>query len=156
ATLLGSAGLTLWAGLRLNKWTAQKVLLASCGLMALTGVGFSTITRYAPLLIVAFVGTLNPSGGDGSLFLPPQEAVMADLTTREERPHRFAVYNVMATFAVAAGALVSPLPDRVADAHGWDVATVERLSFLVYVVAAALAALVYRELRSHAHLDAPR
>jgi MFS family permease len=156
ATLLGSAGLTLWAGLRLNTWTAQKVLFASCGLMALTGVGFSTITQYAPLLIVAFVGTLNPSGGDVSLFLPTEQAAMADLTTHEERPHRFAVYNVMATLAAAAGALASPLPDRIAHAQDWNVATVERLSFLIYVVAAALAALVYRGLRTHAHLEAPR
>ena len=59
ATLLGSAVLTLWAGLRLNRWGAQKVLFASCGLMALTGVGFASVTRYWPLLVVAFLGTLE-------------------------------------------------------------------------------------------------
>ncbi|MDQ1448999.1 MAG: hypothetical protein QOC79_1970, partial [Actinomycetota bacterium] len=52
ATLLGSAGLTLWAGLRLNRWGSHRVLLASCALMALTGVGFATVTRFAPLLVV--------------------------------------------------------------------------------------------------------
>ena len=30
ATLLGSAAVTLWAGLRLNRWGAQRVLFASC------------------------------------------------------------------------------------------------------------------------------
>jgi MFS family permease len=156
ATLLGSAALTLWAGLRFNRWGAQRVLFASCALMALTGLGFATVTRFWPLIVVGFVGTLNPSGGDVSLFLPTEQAAMADLTDVRERPHRFAVYNVLATLAAAAGALASSLPERIAHAHGWDVATVMRLSFLIYVVTAATAALVYRGLRTHAQLEAPR
>jgi MFS family permease len=156
ATLLGSAALTLWAGLRLNRWGAQPVLLASCGLMALTGIGFATVTRYVPLVIVGFCGTLNPSAGDVSLFLPTEQAVIADLTETHERPHRFAVYNVGATLAGALGALVSPLPHRLATDHGWNVVTVERLSFLVYLFAAIASALLYRGLRTHAALAAPR
>ncbi len=156
ATLLGSAALTLWAGLRLNRWGAQRVLFASCALMALTGIGFSTVTRFWPLVIVGFVGTLNPSGGDVSLFLPTEQAVLADLSEGHERTHSFAVYNTAAAFAVALGALASPLPEKLADARGWDVARVERLSFLVYVVVAVAAALVYRSLRTHAAVSAPR
>ncbi len=148
ATLLGSAALTLWAGLRLGRWDPRVILLASCALMALTGVAFATVTRYGPLIVVAFVGTLNPSGGDVSLFLPTEQAVLADLTEVRERPQRFAVYNVAAAFAVAAGALASPLPDRIAHWRGWDVTATERASFLVYVLAAAGAAAVYRGVRA--------
>ncbi len=156
ATLLGSAALTLWAGLRLNRWGAQRVLFASCALMALTGLGFSTVTRFWPLVIVGFVGTLNPSGGDVSLFLPTEQAVLADLSEGHARTQSFAVYNLAAAFAAALGALASPLPEKLADAQGWDVARVERLSFLVYVVVAVAAALVYRSLRTHAGISAPR
>src|SRR5947209_9188621 len=39
ATLLGSAALTLIAGLRLARFGTRSVLLWSCGLMSLTGVG---------------------------------------------------------------------------------------------------------------------
>ena len=52
ATLLGSAALTLWAGLRFARLGARPVLFASCGLMAFTGLGFSTVTRFLPLVIV--------------------------------------------------------------------------------------------------------
>ncbi len=156
ATLLGSAALTLWAGLRLNRWRAQTVLWASCALMALTGIGFSTVTRFWPLVVVGFVGTLNPSGGDVSLFLPTEQSVLADLTEVHERPHRFAIYNLAAAFAAALGALASALPERIAHAYGYDVATVERLSFLLYVVTAVGAAFVYRSLHSHAALAPPR
>src|SRR4029077_16890321 len=126
-------------------------LLASCGLMAFTGVGFSAVTRFWPLVIVGFVGTLNPSGGDVSLFLPMEQSALADLTTEVERPHRFAIYNLGAALAAAAGALASALPHRIATMHGWDVVTVERYSFLLYVVTAAISALIYRGLRPAKH-----
>jgi predicted MFS family arabinose efflux permease len=147
STLLGSAALTLWVGLRWSGLAARVVLLWACGLMAFTGVAFGTVTAFWPLVAVAFVGTLNPSGGDVSLFLPTEQAALADLTTVEERPHRFAVYNLCAALAAAMGALASPLPERVAEANGWDVASTERRSFLVYVVAAAIASTVYRRMR---------
>jgi MFS family permease len=156
ATLLGSAVITLWTGLRFNHYPAQRILFGACLVMALTGAGFASITRFAPLLVVGFIGTLNPSGGDVSLFLPTEQAVIADLTEPGERPRHFASYNVAASFAAAAGALASAAPERIASAHGWDVATVERLSFLIYVVTAIGAALAYRGLRTHAEIAAPR
>ncbi len=78
--------------------------------------------------------------------------MLADLTPVPARPHRFAVYNVAATLAAAAGALASSLPSRLAHWQDWPVVTVERLSFLIYVVAAIAAALVYRGLRTHAEV----
>jgi MFS family permease len=156
ATLLGSAALTLWAGLRLNRLGASAVLFASCALMAVTGIGFATVTRFWPLVVVGFAGVLNPSAGDVSLFLPTEQAVLADYTTVEQRPHAFAVYNLGGAFAGALGALASPLPDRVARWRGWDLATTERASFLIYVVTAIACALVYRGLRTHASLAGPQ
>lgn len=81
---------------------------------------------------------------------------MADLTDVHERPHRFAVYNLAAALAAAAGALASSLPARLAETRGWDLASTERTSFLIYVVTAVGAALVYRALRTETALNAPR
>jgi MFS family permease len=147
ATLLGSAVLTLLAGLRLARFGARSVLLWSCALTALTGVGFGTVTRFWPLIVVGFIGTLNPTAGDVSLFLPTEQAALADLTTTEERPHRFAIYNLGAAFTAAAGALASAAPQRLAEANGWSVARTERLSFLLYVITAGAAAGIYRGMR---------
>ena len=156
ATLLGSAALTMLAGFRLAHHSVKRILFASCALMALTGIGFASITQFLPLVLVGFVGTLNPSGGDVSLFLPTEQSVMADLTETHERPHRFAVYNLVAALAVAAGALASALPERIAHANDWDVATVERSSFLLYVVTAVACMFVYRELQTSVEMEAPR
>jgi len=147
ATLLGSAVLTLLAGFRLTRFGARSVLLWSCALMAATGLGFGTFTWFWLLVVVGFVGTLNPSGGDVSLFLPTEQAAMANLTDVAERPHAFAVYNLAGALAGAVGALASALPPRIAHAAGWDVLRTERLSFLVYVVTAIGAAAVYRQMR---------
>lgn len=147
ATLLGSAVVTLYAGVRLARFGARFVLLWSCALMALTGVGFASVTWFWPLLVVGFAGTLNPSGGDVSLFLPTEQAALADLTDVLDRPRRFAIYNLAGALVGAAGALASALPERVAQAQGWNVTRTERLSFLVYVVCAAAAAFVYSRMR---------
>jgi MFS family permease len=147
ATLLGSAVLTLYSGLRLGHWHARTVLYAACGLMIFTGFGFAAVTRFWPLLVVAFFSTLNPSGGDVSVFLPTEQAVLADLTDVGERPHRFAFYNFGAALAAAAGALASALPDRIARERGWELLTVQRVSFLLYAVVAVVIIFVYRHLR---------
>ena len=145
-TLLGSAALTLYAGLRWHRHPARTVLLGSCVLMAVTGSGFATITHFWPLLAVAVVGTLNPSGGDVSLFLPTEQAVLADLSPQVGRTQRFAYYNLSGGIGAAAGALCSPLPEIVAKHLHHDVATFQRGAFLVYTIAAFAAALAYRRL----------
>lgn len=148
ATLLGSAALTLWVGVRVGRRSPRTILLWSCGLMAFTGLGFASLTTFVPLVVVGFTGTLNPSGGDVSLFLPTEQAALAHLSDTPDRPRLFALYNLAAAFAAALGALASALPSRIADAAGWDVRVTERRSFLVYVVAAAVSAAIYRRIRA--------
>lgn len=148
STLVGSAALTLWAGLRLARFGARPVLLWSCLLTALTGVGFGAVTGFWPLVVVGFVGTMNPTGGDVSLFLPTEQAALAHLTVTEERPHRFGVYNLAGALTAAAGALASALPARLAHAYEWNLARTERLSFLIYVLVGLGAAAMYLPMRT--------
>ena len=55
--------------------------------MVATGAAFATLTQLWPLVVVAFVGTLNPSNGDVSVFLPLEHAVLA-ARRRRSAPHR--------------------------------------------------------------------
>ena len=148
ATLAGSAVLTLWAGMRLARFGARPVLLWSCLLTALTGVGFGAVTGFWPLVVIGFLGTMNPTGGDVSLFLPTEQTALAHLTSVEKRTRQFAIYNMAAAFSAAAGALASALPAELAHAYHWDLARTERLSFLVYVLVAIGAAAMYVPMRT--------
>src|ERR1044072_4393374 len=66
ATLMGSAALTLGGGLLGHRVPTRRLLLAASLLMLATGLAFSQAREFWPLVIVGFVGTLNPSGGDVS------------------------------------------------------------------------------------------
>ena len=81
--------------------------------MCVTGLGFAAITSFWPLLVVAVVGTLNPSAGDVSAFLPTEQAFIADRVSGPARTRTYAVYNVGGGLAGALGALVL----RAARAH---------------------------------------
>src|SRR5262249_3149300 len=70
ATMLGSAALTIAVGLGGLKLRRSALFALACVLMALTGAGFAALRGFWPLLVVAVVGTLNPSSGDVSVFLP--------------------------------------------------------------------------------------
>ena len=87
--------------------------------MLLTGIGFATTTSFWPLFIVAVVGTLNPSAGDVSLFLPVEQAALAEAAEPRDLTAMFALYNVAGAFAGAFGALASGVPAILAARHGW-------------------------------------
>jgi MFS family permease len=150
ATLLGSAALTLAVGLLGDRLPARAVLLAACGLMALTGIGFGVFDALGPLFVVAFVGTLNPSAGDVSVFLPTEQALLAEASAPEDRTSLFARYNLYAGLAGALGALASGLPGRAAAALGGDAIGAQRLAFVAYTVAAVALVGLYRPLRDPA------
>ena len=76
-TLLGSGILTLLVGLHAWRFRYRTLLLLAAGLMAATGLGFATVTQFWPLLLIAVVGTINPSSGDASVFHPLEHALLS-------------------------------------------------------------------------------
>ena len=146
ATLTGSAALTLWIGFAANRIGRRQVLLAACALMFATGAGFTLVTTFWPLFVVAFVGTLNPSAGDVSLFLPVEQSALAETVKTRDLTAIFSRYNVAGAFAGALGALASGLPALLAGRFNLDRAATLRLGFVAYSLIAIAAALVYRQL----------
>jgi MFS family permease len=145
-TLLGSAALTLAVGLWGGRLSRRRVLLAACALMLATGLGFAGVTAFWPLFVIAVVGTLNPSAGDVSLFLPVEQAVLSQATAAADRTAVFGWYNLAGTLAGALGALASALPAWLAGRHRLGLHAAERWAFVVYGATALLAALFYRRL----------
>jgi MFS family permease len=149
-TLLGSAALTLVTGLLSNHLTRRRVLLAASALMVLTGLGFAGITAFWPLLIVAVVGTLNPSSGDVSVFLPTEQALLPDTVAGRDRTPVFARYQLSGSLAGALGALVSGAPVLLAHHLQWDLSQAQRLGFVLYTLVAIAVGFLYSGLSPNA------
>jgi MFS family permease len=132
ATLLGSAVLTLGMGFVAHRFAARPLLIAASLLMLATGLAFSAARDFWPLLVVGFVGTLNPSGGDVSPFLPLEQSVLAHAGPDAQRTRLFARYSLTGSLAVAAGALSLGGADWLGDRIGVGVLDVARALFVVY------------------------
>ena len=145
ATLLGSAAATLTIGLIANRQPRRLMLAGACIAMLLTSVGFAAIERFWPLLLVAFAGTLNPSSGDVSVFLPLEQSLLPQTGTDRIRTRLFARYGLVASLSGAFGALSAGLPSLL---HRYDIAesTTIRMMLLGYGLLAVLAWLCYRQL----------
>jgi MFS family permease len=154
-TLLGSAALTLVVGLMGDRISRRRLLLWACLLMAITGLGFAGVTAFWPLLLIAVAGTLNPSAGDVSIFLPTEQALLPDTVAARDRTALFARFNLAGTFAGAFGALASGLPVLIAERRGWDLLTAQRATFLIYVLVALVVALLYRSLSPAVEVERP-
>ena len=142
-TLLGSAALTIALGLAAHRYARRHVLLGAAALMLATGAGFASLTAFWPLLVVAVLGTLNPSAGDVSVFVPTEQAALAQTTSGSERTHLFAWYNVAGNFMGALGALATALPPLLAHAYGIDAALGGRSGFVLYAAIAVVSVAVY-------------
>jgi MFS family permease len=145
-TLLGSAAGTLGVGAVANRVGHRALLLASCALMAGTGVGFATLEGFWPLALVAFVGTLNPSAGDVSLFLPLEQSLLTRTVGPQGRTALFARYSLVGTLAGALGTLSAGLPAWLAGTLALPPRGALEAAFLVHAALGGLALLCYRRL----------
>ena len=145
-TLVGTAVLTLWIGLVANRRSLRRLLLVASLLMAATGAGFAVTTAFWPLLIIAFVGTMNPTSGDASMFLPLEQTALTQTVEPRRRTALFARYSLIGSVAGALGVLAAAVPDLVANWAGCTRALVTQSMFAFYGVLGIIALLLYRPL----------
>ena len=144
ATLLGSAALTLAVGFAAGRARLPALLLAGAALMVLTGLGFAGLDGFWPLLLVALVGTLNPSAGEVSVFLPLEQTLLAHAVDDRDRTALFARYSLAGGLCGAAGTLLVALPDLGAAQLDWTPLAVMQGLFVFYAVIGVVIALIYR------------
>src|SRR5467141_2617926 len=146
STLIGTALLTLWVGLIANRYSRRRLLLAAALLMAATGAGFAVIKDFWPLLVIAFVGTMNPTSGDASIFGPLEQTVLTQTVGPRRRTALFARYSVIGSLAGALGVLAASFPDLAAVWTGWTRSTSMQFMFALYAALGVVALMLYRPL----------
>ena len=142
AALFGSALVTLGVGMIGSRYDHRRLLLAAAMLMVATGVAFSVVDAYAVLLVVAFAGTINPSGGSVSVFVPLEHAVLTREVSPANRTRMFARYGLVGALAGALGALVAAAPDFLASL-GMQQLTAIKLMFVLYALLGVVGGCIY-------------
>jgi len=145
ATLLGSALATLAVGRWGHRYPLRRLLVAAGVLMSLTGLLMAGLDDFWPLLLVAFVGTLNPSAGDVSVFLPLEQARLAESAQGPARTALFARYTFVGSVCAAVGALAVAIPQALT-AAGVPPLDALRLMFVAYGLTGIAVCLLYRRL----------
>jgi MFS family permease len=156
ATLIGSALATILVGIFAGRHPLRRVLTLAAGLMAATGMGFMGSSSLWPLLIVAFVGTLNPSSGDVSLFLPLELASLAGSAAGDARTAIFARYSLVGAVSAAVGALAAAIPGWLVMHVGLSLLAALRAMFGVYGLVGLALWLLYRRLPEPQRQDRSR
>lgn len=145
ATLLGSALATLAVGRWGHRFSRHRLLLAAAWLMAATGLLVAGASAFWPLLLIAFAGTMNPSSGDVSVFLPLEHARLAEAAQGEARTSLFARYTFTGALCAAIGALATGIPDLLTD-QGVNPLQAMRAMFLLYGLTGVAIFFLYRML----------
>lgn len=144
ATLLGSALATLAVGAWGHRVHHRRLLLGAALLMLGTGLSFACLSAFWPLLLVAFVGTLNPSSGDVSVFLPLEHSRLAESGQGTARTALFARYSLLGALFAALGALASGVPQLLVATLGIEQLTAFRVMFSFYGLSGGVVWLLYR------------
>lgn len=155
ATLLGSALATLAIGVWGYRVHHGRLLVGAALLMCGTGFAFAASSTFWPLLVIAFVGTLNPSAGDVSLFLPLEYSRIAEAADGDARTALFARYSLMGSLLSAFGALAAALPGQLTALTGMAPLNALRSMFALYGLIGLTVWLLYRRLPKP-HEEAPK
>jgi MFS family permease len=134
--------MTLGIGILGAKADQRKLLIAASGLMIATGFAFAASSTYAIILVVALMGTINPSSGSVSIFVPLEHALLSRSVADVSRTKMFAKYSLIGALAAAAGALASGSPDVLA-MMGMSRIMALKSMFVAYAVLGVAGGLVY-------------
>jgi MFS family permease len=140
--LLGSALMTLGIGLLGAAWDRRKLLMAASALMAATGVAFACSGSYAAVLLIALVGTINPSAGSVSIFVPLEHAALSHAVADADRTSMFARYSLIGALAAALGSFGAATPELLATL-GVAQTTALRAMFVAYAVLGIAGGILY-------------
>jgi MFS family permease len=142
AALFGSALLTLAIGVVGAAHDHRRLLLAAATLMVATGVAFAVVHDYALLLVVALAGTVNPSAGSVSIFVPLEHTVLTRAVADRERTKMFSRYSLVGALAGAFGALAAATPDLLAPFGLSQLAAIKAM-FVLYALLGLAGAAIY-------------
>jgi MFS family permease len=127
ATLANSIIFTLVASFYADRIGRRKILILYGALMSIAG------SNFVPLILAALIGTINVTGSETGAFISIEQALLPQtVTDTKKRNTIFAIYNMVGTFAMAIGTLVTGLPSFLQQQYGLTQVDSIKPLFLLY------------------------
>jgi MFS family permease len=159
ATLIGDAAISLWMTTSADRIGRRRILVAGAGLMLLASALFAGTDKVALLLIAATVGVISPSGYEVGPFLSVEQAALSEIVPDETRTEVFGWYNLVGSFATAAGALTGGGLTQLLQRFGVVPLNSYRTVVVLYGLIGILMGLLFTRLSAAveaAHLSSPQ
>ncbi|HWY36332.1 MAG TPA: MFS transporter, partial [Nitrosopumilaceae archaeon] len=154
ATLVNSVIFNLFASFYADKIGRKKILIIYAILMAISGAIFLVTNNYVALIASALIGTINVTGTEVGAFLSIEQAILPQtVNDNRKRNSIFAIYNMVGTFAMSAGVLLSGLPQYIQKLYGLNQVESIRILFLFYSICAIIVIGIYLFLSKKIELD---
>ena len=144
-TLVGDTVISLWMSTHADRYGRRPMLVVGSLLILGAGLGFIATDRFALLLAAATIGVISPSGYEVGPFLAIEQAALSQIVAGNRRTSIFAWYNLVGSFATAAGSLAAGGIARAGQAWGLAPLASYRIVLAGYaLVGVALACLFWR------------
>jgi MFS family permease len=154
ATLVNSVIFNLFASFYADKIGRKKILIIYAILMAISGAIFLVTNNYVALIASALIGTINVTGTEVGAFLSIEQAILPQtVNDNRKRNSIFAIYNMVGTFAMSAGVLISGFPQLIQKLYGLNQVESIRILFLFYSICAVAVIGIYLFLSKKIELD---
>jgi MFS family permease len=154
STLINSVIFTSLATIYANKIGRKKILIIYAALMCISGIIFYVSNNYILLIISALIGTINVTGSETGSFLSLEQAILPQ-TIKEikKRNTLFGIYNMVGTFAMSAGVLLSGLPNVIQ--YYYQINNVQSIKplFLIYAILGSVVLLIYLNLSNKIEIE---
>ncbi len=145
-TLIGDAGITLWLTTSADRFGRKRTLLIGGLLMLGAGIVFALTNNVIVLMAAAIIGVISPSGNEIGPFLSIEQAGLTNLVSNERRTQVFAWYNLVGSFATAAGALAGGWLAQVLQNKGWPALEAYRLILMGYALGGLVLTILFLNL----------
>ncbi|MCX5734128.1 MAG: MFS transporter [candidate division NC10 bacterium] len=117
-TLVGDTVISLWMSTHADRYGRRPMLVVGSLLILGAGLVFIATDRFVLLLVAATIGVISPSGYEVGPFLAIEQAALSQTVADNRRTGIFAWYNLVGSFATAAGSLTAGGIARLGQAWG--------------------------------------
>jgi MFS family permease len=121
----------------------KRTLVIGAALMLGAGIAFVLTQNPWLLMLAAIVGVISPSVNEIGPFLSIEQAALSQLVPDKRRTQIFAWYNLVGSFAAAAGALCAGVVAQALQNSGWTPLDSYRAVLTGYALIGALLLLAF-------------